>query len=472
MLDPERGERLNHTPSWRAGSWTVGSCGTSTPRPPAAGSRRCSRRCWPTAAARCRHPLAGPRRDPDFFRITKRLHNLLHGSPGDGGPLGDAERALYERSSPATSTTLKARVRAGRHRAPARPADRRAGSRGCVRAGAHVVWRCHIGRDTPTEHTDAAGLPRALPRGRPTPCLLPRRLRPPDGSIGDQLVDHPPVAGPVQRQERRPRPADVDAALARPGWWRRPGRRAAWCSPGATARPAVRAHPGLSSTATDGARRRPARAPGEPVGPAQGHGRGAAAFADHLARLPDDVHLMLVGPEVIGVSDDPEGAEVLAECVDLGSSCRPGQQRDPPVLPADGRRRRERPPGQRPAAPRRRGRPEEPRRGLRADRHRADVEGPTGRRLPVGGIQDQIVDGVSGLLLDDPSDLDGFADLLVTVLEDDDLAAAARGGRSGAGARPVPRRPPPDPVRRPVRADLPLTGPPCEGHPLRTRRPP
>ena len=26
----------------------------------------------------------------DFFRITKRIHNHLHGSPGDGGELGDA----------------------------------------------------------------------------------------------------------------------------------------------------------------------------------------------------------------------------------------------------------------------------------------------------------------------------------------------------------------------------------------------
>src|SRR5918998_5626893 len=34
--------------------------------------------------------------DPDFFRITKRIHNNLHGSPGDGGPLGGEERRLYE----------------------------------------------------------------------------------------------------------------------------------------------------------------------------------------------------------------------------------------------------------------------------------------------------------------------------------------------------------------------------------------
>ncbi|HET7691262.1 MAG TPA: hypothetical protein VFK41_12825, partial [Nocardioidaceae bacterium] len=33
---------------------------------------------------------------PDFFRITKRLHNRLHGDVGDGGELGPDERALYE----------------------------------------------------------------------------------------------------------------------------------------------------------------------------------------------------------------------------------------------------------------------------------------------------------------------------------------------------------------------------------------
>jgi trehalose synthase len=30
--------------------------------------------------------------DERFFVITKRLHNVLHGDPGDGGPLGAAER--------------------------------------------------------------------------------------------------------------------------------------------------------------------------------------------------------------------------------------------------------------------------------------------------------------------------------------------------------------------------------------------
>ena len=33
------------------------------------------------------------------------------------------------------------------------------------------------------------------------------------------------------------------------------------------------------------------------------------------ATTPDDVHLMLVGPDVTGVADDPEGTEVLAQCL-------------------------------------------------------------------------------------------------------------------------------------------------------------
>ena len=34
--------------------------------------------------------------DPRFFEITKRLHNHLYGTPGDGGPLGPAEHADYD----------------------------------------------------------------------------------------------------------------------------------------------------------------------------------------------------------------------------------------------------------------------------------------------------------------------------------------------------------------------------------------
>ena len=34
--------------------------------------------------------------DEQFFVITKRIHNRLHGAPGDGKGLGDDDRRHYE----------------------------------------------------------------------------------------------------------------------------------------------------------------------------------------------------------------------------------------------------------------------------------------------------------------------------------------------------------------------------------------
>src|SRR5499433_4305750 len=34
--------------------------------------------------------------NPDFFRVTKRIHNHLHGDAGDGGSLDEAARRTYE----------------------------------------------------------------------------------------------------------------------------------------------------------------------------------------------------------------------------------------------------------------------------------------------------------------------------------------------------------------------------------------
>jgi trehalose synthase len=48
----------------------------------------------------------------------------------------------------------------------------------------------------------------------------------------------------------------------------------------------------------------------------------------------------------------------------------------------------------------------------------------------VGGIQDQIVDGESGLLVDDPHDLEAFGRAITSLLHDRDHAAAM-----GAAAR-------------------------------------
>ena len=70
----------------------------------------------------------------------------------------------------------------------------------------------------------------------------------------------------------------------------------------------------------------------------------------------------------------------------------------------------------------------------------------------VGGIQDQIVDGRDGLLIADPYDLDALAAAMARLLHDRELADRLGAAGASTSAGPVPRGPPPRPVRRPVRA--------------------
>jgi trehalose synthase len=86
----------------------------------------------------------------EFFRLTKRLHNRLHGMPGDGGPLGPAERDVFARVSQENTDELLELVRPGDLVLCHDPQP--AGLVPPLRAsGARVVWRSHIGLDSPNE---------------------------------------------------------------------------------------------------------------------------------------------------------------------------------------------------------------------------------------------------------------------------------------------------------------------------------
>ncbi len=93
--------------------------------------------------------------EAEFFAITKRLHNLLHGDPGDGGRLGTGEHAAYERVVGAKVDAMASMID---------PLDfvllhdpQTAGMVDGLRAtGVRVVWRCHVGRDTRNAETDEA----------------------------------------------------------------------------------------------------------------------------------------------------------------------------------------------------------------------------------------------------------------------------------------------------------------------------
>jgi trehalose synthase len=84
--------------------------------------------------------------DYDFFRLAKRLHNDLHGAGGLAAGYTAEDRELYEATLLPASRQLADRLRPGDivvlHGAET------AGLAEAVReAGAHPVWRCHVGTD-------------------------------------------------------------------------------------------------------------------------------------------------------------------------------------------------------------------------------------------------------------------------------------------------------------------------------------
>jgi trehalose synthase len=93
--------------------------------------------------------------DPEFFAITKRIHNRLHGVTGDSGDLGRLEADHYADVTAANAASALTRVRRGDVVLLHDPQT--AGmARPLVEAGASVIWRCHVGRARSNEWTDQA----------------------------------------------------------------------------------------------------------------------------------------------------------------------------------------------------------------------------------------------------------------------------------------------------------------------------
>ena len=91
----------------------------------------------------------------DFFCVTKRIHNWLHGHLGDNGRLGEVERSAYERVIEDTGRALRDVIRPGDVVVLHDPQ-----TLGLVfelkRLGATVIWRCHIGTNKPGGLSEAA----------------------------------------------------------------------------------------------------------------------------------------------------------------------------------------------------------------------------------------------------------------------------------------------------------------------------
>jgi trehalose synthase len=92
--------------------------------------------------------------DAEFFVITKRIHNQIHGETA-GGPLSAADAGHYERMLAANTAELLEEIRPGDLVLLHDPQT--AGmTRALVRAGALVAWRCHIGVDWQNDATRGA----------------------------------------------------------------------------------------------------------------------------------------------------------------------------------------------------------------------------------------------------------------------------------------------------------------------------
>ncbi len=93
--------------------------------------------------------------DPEFFAITKRVHNRLHGAAGDGGALGPAEAAHYSDVLRANVDALDGRIRRDDVVFLHDPQTAGLASH-LLKHGVRVAWRCHVGADRANAFTEEA----------------------------------------------------------------------------------------------------------------------------------------------------------------------------------------------------------------------------------------------------------------------------------------------------------------------------
>lgn len=365
--------------------------------------------------------------NPEFFRLTKRIHNHLHDAPGDGGELDPADHRAYERTLLEAANELTGLVRKGDIVYVHDPQP--AGVIPHVQAyDLRVVWRCHVGVDRPGPLARGAWeFMRRYIEGADA-YVFSRREFVWDGLGAGRVWIVPPSIDAFSPKNQDLAPEAVRAILATTGIAPEDHFKQALYSrqDGSQARvdrtaevdqdaPVPRGTPLVAQVSRWDRLK-------DPIGVLR-------CFAEHLES--SDAHLLLAGPEVGGVADDPEAREVLGEV----------------------RRARERLPDEPRARVHLASLPmedvEENAAIVNAIQRRADVvvqksvaEGfgltvaeAMWKAKPVvasrvGGIQDQIEDGESGLLIADPTDLKATAAAI-----DDLLANPERAKAMGDAAR-------------------------------------
>jgi trehalose synthase len=364
-----------------------------------------------------------------FFEITKRIHNHLYGAAGDGGPLGETERRDYEATLQVNADSLLALVRPDdivllhdpQTAALARPVRR---------AGALVVWRCHVGIDRQNDRSELAWSFLRSHLEDVDACVFSRAQFAPAWMPRDRLAVIPPSIDPFSAKNEPIEHGDVRQLLQHVGlldgtapapsatFTRRDG------SHGQVARP-------VDLLGTDPAP--PADAPlvlQASRWDAMKDMRGVmVAFAEHLADL-NDVHLVLAGPQTSGVADDPEADAVLRDCLEAWRGlderarrrvhlvCVPMADGDEAAAIVNAMQRHATVVTQKSLAE-----------GFGLTVAEAMWKSRPVVGSAVGGIADQVVAGETGRLVADAGDLESFAAAVRSLL--DDPIEAERMGANG-----------------------------------------
>jgi len=248
--------------------------------------------------------------DDSFFDVTKRIHHLLHGKRGDDGPLGAPERKIYERNLEDDVREFVAMLRNGD--AVVLHDPQTLGLAPALReAGAHVVWSCHVGVDEPNELAREAWEFLRPYVDSTDAQIFSRRSYVWEGLRPEYVEVIPPCIDAFAPKNQRLDASTVRATLrvadltednvaaGTPSFVRRDGTkgivtRAAEVEGGPL--------PPQSRMVLQVSRWDPLK---DPVGLLK-------AFVEHVPSDPS-IHLVLAGPEADATADDPEAEETLAE---------------------------------------------------------------------------------------------------------------------------------------------------------------
>jgi trehalose synthase len=357
--------------------------------------------------------------DAPFFEVTKRLHHMLHGMPGDGGELGKGERTIYETTIGMMTADAAALVAQSDivvlhdpqtvglapwlHSLPTK-----------------VVWRCHVGANERNEFTAASWRFLRPYLDHVDAFIFSRRSYVPDWMDAGRVHIVPPSIDPFAAKNRVLPERSVHAIVRHVGLVdgdSRPNDRSFMRSDGMVGRVEQRAHivqerpvPSLETPLIVQVSR------WDPLKDMSGL---MDAFDTMVRRGRGDAHAVLVGPDSEIVSDDPEGAEVYRDCVEHWRSLPPETRRNVHLVSLPMRDAEEHAATvnalQRHAA-------------VIVQKSLAEGFGLTVTEAmwkarpivaaAVGGIPDQIRHEREGLLVEDPTDIDACAHALERLLRD------------------------------------------------------